>query len=121
MKSGTLNILGTTYTIEIHKSSEDPELLDNNCGGYCDGYDHLIVLADVDEERYFLNFTKTGKLEFQKRALRHEILHAFLNESGLSYNSLNYSAGWAKNEEMIDWFAIQFPKILKIYQEASCL
>ena len=52
--------------------------------------------------------------------MRHEILHAFLYESGLRENSCT-SFAWAENEEMIDWFAIQFPKILKIYGELNIL
>ena len=32
-----------------------------------------------------------------------------------------YDGGWSKNEEMIDWLAIQIPKIYKAYQEAGCL
>ena len=28
---------------------------------------------------------------------------------------------WAKNEEMVDWFAIQSPKIFKVYSELGLL
>ena len=42
--------------------------------------------------------------------LVHELVHAFLYESGLSINSLSPS-GWASNEEMTDWMAIQGPKL----------
>ena len=28
---------------------------------------------------------------------------------------------WAKNEEMVDWFALQLPKIIKVYKELKCL
>ena len=55
-----------------------------------------------------------------KETLRHEILHAFLNESGLCSSTLCFEGGWTKNEEMIDWFAIQFPKIAKVYKECGC-
>ena len=37
-----------------------------------------------------------------KKVIRHELVHAFLFESGLSVNS------WADNEEIVDWIAIQF-------------
>ena len=57
----------------------------------------------------------------EKETLRHELIHAFLNESGLSYSSLNYSSAWAKNEEMIDFFAIQFPKIVKVFKELKII
>jgi hypothetical protein len=52
--------------------------------------------------------------------MRHEILHAFLYESGLRENS-NKVYAWAENEEMVDWIAIQFPKIEKIYKELNIL
>ena len=52
----------------------------------------------------------------QKRVLRHEILHAFLFESGLA-DSSNSADAWAVNEEMVDWFARQSPKIYKVYKE----
>ena len=52
--------------------------------------------------------------------LRHEIIHAFLNESGLS-DSSNSVEAWAKNEEMVDWFAIQSPKIFKVFQDLDIL
>ena len=59
--------------------------------------------------------------EEEKGILRHELIHAFLSESGLSYSSLNYSSGWAKNEEMVDFFAIQFPKIAKVFKELKII
>ena len=53
---------------------------------------------------------------FRKKVARHEIIHAFLYESGLSHNS-----EWANNEEMIDWIAIQFSKMLKAFEEIECI
>ena len=55
-----------------------------------------------------------------KQTLRHEIVHAFLGESGLSNNSNSIDA-WARNEEVVDWFAIQGPKIYKAWQEAGAV
>ena len=55
-----------------------------------------------------------------KNTLRHEILHAYLEESGLSANS-NSTVTWAQNEEMVEWFSIQAPKIYMTYMEVGCL
>jgi len=55
-----------------------------------------------------------------KQVLRHEIIHAFLYESGLYGSSLS-SDRWALNEEMVDWLAIQFPKILKAFEDVGCI
>ena len=49
------------------------------------------------------------------------MIHAFLAESGLSANALSNYTSWAENEEMVDWIAIQFPKILEVFKEADCL
>lgn len=114
------NVLGTKYKIEIHKISEDKDLKNNGWGGYCNETLKQIVLADTGEE-YYDNCTAEEKEKITKETLRHELMHAFLNESGLSNNSLQYSSGWAKNEEMVDWFAIQSPKIFKLFQECDCL
>ena len=59
---------------------------------------------------------KEDQVEYRKQVLRHEIVHAFLFESGLDINS-NKSEEWARNEEMIDWLAIQFHKIEKVFKE----
>lgn len=115
----SVNILGTKYRIEIHRISEDKNLKDNKWAGYCDEDAKLIVIADLDEEQYFSFQTEKEKDVYTKKTLRHEILHAFLNESGLSDNALMYEAAWSKNEEMIDWFAIQYPKITEIYKELN--
>ena len=52
--------------------------------------------------------------------LRHEIVHAFLFESGLAESSFSTDA-WAKNEEMIDWIAFTGPKIVAAWQKAGCM
>lgn len=115
------NVLGTEYKIEVHKISEDNELKNNGWGGYCNEILKLIVVADVNEEEYYDNCTDDEKEMIIKETLRHELTHAFLNESGLSNNSLQYSSGWAKNEEMVDWFALQSPKIFTLFKECNCL
>lgn len=115
-----VNILGTEYKIEVHKISEDDLLKKNNWAGYC--YEELkrIVVADMTEKEYF-DMSQKEQDVYRKRTLRHEIIHAFLNESGLSDNSNVPGGGWAKNEEMVDWIALQFPKILKVFIELDVL
>ena len=115
-----VNILGTKYRIETRKVSEDSTLKDNRWSGYCGEESKLIVIADMTEKPYFDMDEKEQKL-YRKRTLRHEIMHAFLNESGLSDNASVPQNGWAKHEEMIDWFAIQAPKIYKVFKKAGCL
>lgn len=121
MNNTTVNILGTEYKIEIRKVSNDNVLKENNFCGYCCDDEPLIVIADADEEEYFPNYTEKEKRLYFKKTLRHEIFHAFLNESGLQASANSYDKAWTKNEEMVDWFAIQSPKIFKTFQELGIL
>lgn len=121
MESRKVNILGTEYAIETHKVSEDEYLKKNRLAGYCGEDSKLIVIADMSEEKYFSDMNDKEKESYRKRTLRHEIMHAFLNESELSDNSNRFDSAWAKNEEMVDWFAIQSPKIFKVFVELGIL
>lgn len=114
-----VNILGTEYTV-VFKNDEDVCAAMNvnigECGGYCSAAAKEIVIANLDR----CNDTDQEKDELKRLNLRHEIVHAFLNESGLQDNS-NGVGCWAKNEEMVDWIAIQGPKIWKAWQEAGAV
>ena len=120
-KAEKVNILGTEYTIETHKVSEDEYLEKNRLAGYCGEEEKLIVVADMSEEKYFTGMDEKAQEAYRKRTLRHEIMHAFLNESGLSDDSNRFDGAWAKNEEMVDWLAIQSPKIFKVFVELGIL
>lgn len=121
MEKKTVNILGTEYTIETRKISEDKVLRDNQYGGYCCDDEPLIVIADTDDKENFEDYTDKEKTAFFSKTLRHEITHAFLNESGLQCSANVYEKAWVRNEEMVDWFAIQSPKIFKVFQELDIL
>lgn len=116
-----LNVLGTEYTITAKKYDEDGEFKRLECGGYCSGSTKRIVLCDMSTYPGW-EHEKADVLEMtRKRLLRHEIVHAFFEESGLSDNSAEFSDAWARNEEMVDWFALQGPKIYRAWQEAEAL
>lgn len=116
-----VNVLGTVYTIETHKVSEDEYMQKNHLAGYCCEESKLIVIADMYEKEYFADMDEREQEIYRKKTLRHELIHAFLNESGLSDSASVPAGSWAKHEEMVDWFAIQFPKIQKAFEEAGCL
>ena len=110
--ANSVNILGTEYII-LKRSERDDKRL-NNCDGYCDWTTKQIV---VEQEMY----GNLGDMDcYMKKVLRHEIVHAFAIESGLHESSLETDS-WAANEEMIDWFAMQGPKIYKAWKEADAL
>lgn len=119
MQDCKVNILGTEYNIIFKNDKEvcaDMECEIGECGGYCNGFLHEIVIANLDS----CIDSEMAKNNLKKTNMRHEIIHAFLNESGLG-NNANSSDCWAKNEEMVDWFAIQSPKIFKVFQELDIL
>ena len=111
-----VNILGTNYEI-IFKSEEEEIRLKTNWG-ITDYHTKEIYINDNIEKE--TDDSCKNLFDFKNKVLRHEILHAFLYESGLRENSFG-SSSWAENEEMIDWFSIQFPKILKVYKELNII
>lgn len=117
----TVNVLGSDYTIETHKISEDELLEKEHLSGYCADDMKLIVIADLSEKEYFPYLEEAEKDIYYKKVLRHELVHAFLSESGLQDSSSVPSCGWAKHEEMVDWIAIQSPKLIKAFEQAGCL
>lgn len=112
MEKKTVNILGTTYTI-MEQSERDNKLLEG-CDGYCDYTTKEIV---VERE---IEGTLRDMEVYIRKVLRHEIVHAFLLESGLAECSGDTEC-WAQNETMVDWFARQGPKIYTAWLEAGAL
>lgn len=105
-----VDILGTEYKI-INKV--EPEKMPN-LAGRIDYYTKEIWIVDFDKT------DNTYDVNIFNETLRHEILHAFLFESGLHGNTF-YEGAWAQCEEMTDWFAMQAPKIYNVYKELDIL
>lgn len=96
-----INVLGTPYTVSIVSELNDETLKESD--GYCDTSVKDIVIR---KELLQVNSDSVAKpAVFFEKTLRHEIVHAFLFESGLHGDS------WACNEEIVDWIALQLPKI----------
>lgn len=107
----SVDVLGTRYNIKsVDRNTDDKRL--EGANAYCDYYAKEIVAIKYEEtEESFKDIPA-----FNRKTLRHEIVHAFLAESGLRRN-----CNWACEEEMVDWIAIQFPKMLKAFQEANAI
>lgn len=116
-----IDILGTKYKIVTRKISEDKTMEKAGWSGYCNNTTKLIVIADTSEEKYFPDWGEDEKEKYKKKVLRHEIIHAFLNESGLEDSALPSNGSWAVNEEMVDWIALQSPKMYKAFKKAGAL
>lgn len=99
-----VKILGEHYSIKVSNELEDSRLALSS--GYCDDSVKRIVVDELQET----DVMDVDDMEsVRMRILRHEIVHAYLNESGLGSE-----CSWA-SEEMVDWVARQFPKLLRTF------
>lgn len=113
MSAQKVNVLGTEYIVTRFNNCNDPRTKD--CDGFCDETTKEIFVETYEAECG--NPGSKARLDVQsKKVLRHEIVHAFMFESGLAENSF-----WAQNEELIDWIAMQGPKIWKAWQEVGAV
>lgn len=109
-KPSSIMILGTEWKIEYRKGKEDAGL--KNRSGYCDATIRTLVIRKFHEVPK--SYECADLREYERLCLRHEIIHAFLYESGLEASSCAINH-WAANEEMVDWIAYQAPKIFAAY------
>jgi hypothetical protein len=86
-------ILDKIWNIEFKDEKDDIELKD------ADGY-----TSTRNGERRIV--VKNDCYSNKQHVLRHELIHAFLFETGLGFCS-----NWATNEEMVDYFARNWEKI----------
>lgn len=117
MQDFKVNILGSEWNVKFGSEKEYPNL--TNVDGYTDLSTREIVVDDMEASKGQIG-AKADLESYQKHVVRHEIIHAFLLESGLDSNS-NSADSWAVNEEMVDWFAIQSPKIFKVFNELKLM
>ncbi|WP_049762400.1 hypothetical protein [Lachnoclostridium phytofermentans] len=115
-----VNVLGTEYEIKRRSYNEDKDFKKRDIVGYCDVVMKEIVVCNIATYPGYEEESREYHAEIEKQTLRHEIVHAFLAESGLWDNSCT-TTGWATNEEMVDWIAIQFPKMIKAFKEAKAI
>lgn len=102
-----VNVLGTIYTVKTESEMNDPKL--KECDGYCDDTLKLCVVADFIPD----TMSKSNLDDYKNKVVRHELIHAFLFESGL--------AEMSADETFVDWIASQFPKLLKVFEDANCI
>lgn len=108
MQDCKVNILGTEYKITLK------ELKDSDVDGFTDYTEKAIVIRSD-------NYNEVVNFEWlQKKQLRHELIHAFMAESGLQAN-WEHIQKFGHDETTVDWIAIQYPKMFKIFQELDIL
>lgn len=114
-------ILGTKYEILYREYNEDKIFAEKNFSAYCNEVEKYIVVCNHKTWPGLEDNSDNYCEELEKECLRHEIIHAFLYESGLSENAMSSNGSWATNEEMIDFFAMQFPKMLEVFRQVDAL
>jgi len=111
-----INILGTEYQILYKNYNDDTEFNKEGAAGYCNMMSKKILICNLDSYPDALQLTEFEAATTYKEILRHEIIHAFLFESGLDNESYSPN-NWAHSEEIVDWIAIQSPKFIKVFKE----
>ena len=104
-----VNILGTEYDFAEGTKANNAKLYSS--AGYCDN-NSKEIRYDSDMEANHPDASNNPDA-FLRYVKRHELIHAFL-----------YESGWrdrCDDETLVDWIAIQFPKILKVFQEIEAL
>ena len=117
MQDFKVNVLGSEWSVVFGTEKEYPTL--SEMDGYADFSTHQIVIDTMEKADGQIG-SKGDMTAYKKQVIRHEIIHAFLYESGLEACSTT-SDNWALNEEMVDWFAIQSPKIFKVFNELKLM
>lgn len=116
-----VNVLGTPYEVIVKKYDEEEAFEKRSICGFCDGYLKQIVVCDMHTYKGWELESEGTIMSSQKETLRHEIVHAFFNESGLMDSAHVSTQPWSMNEEMVDWIALQGEKIYKAWSECGAL
>lgn len=109
-----VDILGTEYKIIFDTPQEreaNPKY--DDCNGYAELLSKVIHVSDCSDLKDDKETMEKINL-FRERVLRHEIIHAFLYESGMSEE-------YVRDEELVHWLSVQFPKMAAAFINAECL
>lgn len=110
----TVDVLGTEYRVwlDVSKGS-DPKMA--TCDGYCDYSSKRIVVCN-DEDSDLEDFA-----EYRKDCIRHELVHAFMFESGIGGCHKWDVPGETHPEAMVEWIAMMFPKMADAFKKVGAL
>ena len=110
-----VNILGSKWKILYNTLSQNPDLEGRE--GYCDITSRTIYIRRYEEGDRDVDVAEVkmdDRSVVDAVVLRHELIHAFIGESGLRDECC-----WARYEEAVDWFAWQFPKLLEAFNHVG--
>ena len=111
------------YKTDAEKLSDVQKELDELKAKGDDGWKekHDKLKGEFDTYKGWEHEAEKTIVAAKKQTLRHEIVHAFFDESGLTESSNTVETPWARNEEMVEWISIQGEKIYKAWHEADAL
>lgn len=102
-----VNILGSEWTVRSATEVEEPRL--EGVNGFTDWTTRTICL----EKNIQGNI---GSMEtYMNKVIRHEVVHAFMFESGLGDSFEHKDFG--QEETIVDWFAFQMGNILNVVMD----
>lgn len=97
-----INILGQPYEFK-RDDLNNPELA--QADGVCKIFDKEIT---VREKKYLSGDSDKAKTYREEHVVRHELIHAFAEESGVSYGD---------DEDLVDWIAHIIPHVNKAFDQ----
>lgn len=104
-----ITVLGQEYKIILDTPETNPKLADVH--GYMEPYSKKIVIDRTTLDQHDVKSAENIEARV-RQTYRHEIVHAFFEESSLTYK-FNYE----DEEFLVNWIAAQFPKMKKIFEE----
>ncbi len=103
-----LNILGTEYSFVLI-DKQDEYMKNNGLSGYVNYLlKRIVIWTKPIGEDLSLNVIESNFI------IKHEIIHAFLYESGLPSEVCNFHT-----EDCVEFFTKQFSKILEVVEEGT--
>ena len=106
-----VDVLGVPYSVNITPEADDPKL--ESMDGYTDPSIKRIVISDVHRRPDDPENVQDQDW-FQRNIIRHELIHAFVVESGCQ------DALW-HSEDMVRWLAYMFPRLVDAFKEAKAM
>ena len=106
-----VDILGQKYIVRLIPKSGDERFEKLKCDGFCDYSTREIIMWNMTQEENDVGNLKTSI----HHILYHELVHAFMFESGLGSDWEHKEYG--QEETTVDWIAWQAEKIVNAAKE----
>lgn len=89
--------------MRLLSEDEFPKLKSADASGLAELYNKELIINKDDTKENEKTFDNLK--EYTNKVIRHEIIHAYFYEAGLS--------DYCHDEKLVDWIAIQLPKMAK--------